>query len=32
MKTHAENEREINLKKILVKSRKYMEKEDFFPA
>lgn len=32
MKTHAENEREINLKKILVKSRKYMEKENFLPA
>lgn len=32
VKTHAENEREINLKKIFVTSRKSMEKENSLPA
>lgn len=32
MKTHAANEREINLMKILVTSRKSMEKENSLPA
>lgn len=32
MKTHAENERGINLKKILVTSRKSMGKEYLLPA
>lgn len=32
MKTHAENERVIKLKKILVTSRKFMEKENSLPA